>query len=150
VKNAILKSMGKDKFEKSLETRAHKTNNKKELMIQCLKQSMGIVSQACLKADVSRTSHYEWCNEDPEYAAQVDAINESCIDFAESKLMELINGAKHEVATAKGEVLQVQDGPNPTACIFYLKTKGKKRGYVEKSELDVGGNGINITIDSLI
>jgi hypothetical protein len=99
---------------------------------------------------VSRTSHYEWCNEDPEYAAQVDAINESCIDFAESKLMELINGAKHEVATAKGEVLQVQDGPNPTACIFYLKTKGKKRGYVEKSELDVGGNGINITIDSLI
>ncbi len=66
--------MGKDKFEKSLETRAHKTNNKKELMIQCLKQSMGIVSQACQKADVSRTSHYEWCNEDPDYAAQVDAI----------------------------------------------------------------------------
>jgi hypothetical protein len=111
---------------------------------------MGIVSHACEKADTARASHYEWYNSDPEYAAQVDAINESCIDFAESKLMELINGAKHEVATAKGEVLQVQDGPNPTACIFYLKTKGKKRGYVEKSELDVGGNGINITLDSLI
>ena len=131
-------------------TKADKTNIKKETMLKCLKQSMGIVSHACEKADVSRTAHYEWYNEDPDYAAQVDAINESCIDFAESKLMELINGAKHEVATAKGEVLQVQDGPNPTACIFYLKTKGKKRGYVEKSELDVGGNGINITIDSLI
>ena len=131
-------------------TKADKTNIKKETMLKCLKQSMGIVSHACEKADVSRTTHYEWYNEDPEYAAQVDSINESCIDFAESKLMELINGAKHEVATAKGEVLQVQDGPNPTACIFYLKTKGKKRGYVEKSELDVGGNGINITIDSLI
>jgi hypothetical protein len=131
-------------------TKKDKTDMKKELMLKCLKQTMGIVSHACEKADTARASHYEWYNSDPEYAAQVDAINESCIDFAESKLMELINGAKHEVATAKGEVLQVQDGPNPTACIFYLKTKGKKRGYVEKSELDVGGNGINITLDSLI
>lgn len=129
---------------------SNKSANKKEIMLQCLQQSMGIVSTAATKANISRKTHYEWYNEDSEYAAQVDAINESCIDFAESKLMELINGAKHEVATAKGEVLQVQDGPNPTACIFYLKTKGKKRGYVEKSELDVGGNGINITIDSLI
>jgi ethanolamine utilization microcompartment shell protein EutL len=131
-------------------TKKDKTDMKKELMLKCLKQSMGIVSHACEKADTARASHYEWYNSDPDYAAQVDAINESCIDFAESKLMELINGAKHEVATAKGEVLQVQDGPNPTACIFYLKTKGKKRGYVEKSELDVGGHAINITIDSLI
>lgn len=129
---------------------SNKGDNKKETMLKCLQQSMGIVSTAAAKANISRKTHYEWYNEDPEYSAQVDAINESCIDFAESKLMELINGAKHEVATAKGEVLQVQDGPNPTACIFYLKTKGKKRGYVEKSELDVGGNGINITIDSLI
>jgi len=131
-------------------SKINKTNTKKEYMLECLKLSGGIVSHACEKADVSRTTHYEWYNEDPQYAAQVDAINEACIDFAESKLMELIKGAKHEVATAKGEVLQVQDAPNPTACIFYLKTKGKKRGYVEKSELDVGGNGINITIDSLI
>ena len=131
-------------------TKSDKTDKKKEFMLQCLKQSMGIVSHACEKADTARATHYEWYNNDPEYAAQVDAIQESCIDFAESKLMELINGAKHEVATSKGEVLTVQDGPNPTACIFYLKTKGKKRGYVEKSELEVGGNGINITIDSLI
>ena len=119
-------------------------------MLTCLKNSMGIVSTACEKADIARKTHYDWYNNDSDYAAQVDAIQESCIDFAESKLMELINGAKHEVATAKGEVLQIQDGPNPTACIFYLKTKGKKRGYVEKSELDVQGSGINITIDSLI
>ncbi len=129
---------------------SNRSNNKKEIMLTCLKNSMGIVSTACEKADIARKTHYEWYNNDLEYAAQVDAIQESCIDFAESKLMELINGAKHEVATAKGEVLTVQDGPNPTACIFYLKTKGKKRGYVEKSELDVQGNGINITIDSLI
>jgi hypothetical protein len=71
---------------------SNKSANKKENMLQCLQQSMGIVSTAATKANISRKTHYEWYNEDPEYAAQVDAINESCIDFAESKLMELING----------------------------------------------------------
>jgi hypothetical protein len=28
---------------------------------------------------------------------------------------------------------------NTAATIFYLKTKGKKRGYIERTELDVSG-----------
>ena len=41
------------------------------------------------------------------------------MDFAESQLHQ-----------------QIKDG-SVAATIFYLKTKGKKRGYIEKSELDV-------------
>ena len=40
------------------------------------------------------------------------------IDFAESQLHK-----------------QIRDG-NSTATIFFLKTKGKKRGYVERQEIE--------------
>ncbi len=49
-------------------------------------------------------------------------IDEATLDFVESKLFELLN---------KGD---------KTAIIFYLKCKGKNRGYVERSEI-VGKDG---------
>jgi hypothetical protein len=128
-------------------TKLNRTNTKKELMLKLLSQSGGIVSHACEKADISRVTHYEWMKEDEEYRAAVDAINEAQIDFAETQLMKLIKGATHEVVTARGDVVEVTDGPNPTATIFYLKTKGKKRGYVEKQELDHSGGPLQIIID---
>lgn len=60
--------------------------------------------------------------EDPEFKAAVEEVQEYTVDVAESELHKLIKA---------GET---------TAIIFYLKTKGKKRGYVERQEL-VGAEG---------
>jgi hypothetical protein len=108
---------------------------------------IGRDSQSCEKANINRSTHYEWMNEDEQYRASVDAINEAQIDFAETQLMKLIKGATHQVVTARGDVVEIVDAPNPTATIFYLKTKGKKRGYVEKQELDHSGGPLQIIID---
>jgi hypothetical protein len=54
-----------------------------------------------------------------EYKAAVEELSDVAIDFAESQLHK-----------------QIKDG-NSTATIFFLKTKGKKRGYVERQEVDV-------------
>ena len=80
---------------------------------------MGVVSTACKAAGVSRDTHYRWLREDPDYKEQVEELAEVAVDFAESHLHKLI-----------------KDG-NPAATIFFLKTKGKNRGYIERQEIAV-------------
>ena len=61
----------------------------------------------------------------------IEDADESLLDFAESKLVEHIND---------GDI---------TSLIFFLKTKGKKRGYVERSEYDVNSNAFQELMESL-
>jgi len=86
-------------------------------MIVALEKSLGIVTTACKTVGIDRGSHYNWMKEDEEYRASVESIADLAIDFAESSLHK-----------------QIQDG-NPTSTIFYLKTKGKRRGYIERQEI---------------
>ena len=91
----------------------------KKALVEALEKSLGVVSTACKAAGISRDTHYRWLKEDPDYKAQVEELSEVAIDFAESHLHKLI-----------------KDG-NPAATIFFLKTKGKNRGYVERQEIAV-------------
>ena len=92
---------------------------KKEAMLQALENSLGVVTVACKSADVPRSTYYKWINEDEEFAKAVKDIENIALDFGESQLHK-----------------QIGDG-NTSAIIFFLKTKGKKRGYIERSELDL-------------
>ena len=87
---------------------------KRNRFLKAFKESLGIVSYACDKAHVSRQTYYEWIKKDEDFARQTENIEEESIDMAESKLKMAINEG------------------NITAILFYLKTKGKKRGYVEQ------------------
>ena len=95
-----------------------KTTLKKKLMVEALEKSLGIVTTAAKSASIERTTHYRWMKEDEEYAERVNDITEMTLDFAESMLHKRI----------KSE--------SDTAIIFFLKTKGKKRGYIEKQEIE--------------
>ena len=95
------------------------TQDGKKKMLEELEYNLGIVSTSCLSADVSRATHYRWLQEDSEYKAYVRDIQEIAIDFVESKLYDKIK-------------------ENDTACIiFYLKTKAKHRGYIERQQIEV-------------
>ena len=96
-----------------------RTDTKKAAMLEALEKSLGIVSTACKMVDISRQTHYAWLKADEEYKSAVNSIQDSVLDFAESHLYKL-----------------VKDG-NPAATIFFLKTKGKKRGYIERQEIEV-------------
>jgi hypothetical protein len=96
----------------------NKTDNKKKEMIEALKKSLGVVTNACNKIGIHRSTHYDWLKDDEEYKAEVLDIEDIAIDFVESKLHQSINNG------------------SDTAIIFYLKTKAKKRGYIERQEFD--------------
>ncbi len=97
----------------------NKTEHKKRAMIQALEKTLGVITTACKTADVGRTQFYEWLKTDAEFKSEVDNIKNIALDFAESQLHK-----------------QIQEG-NTTATIFFLKTQGKKRGYVERQEVEV-------------
>ena len=97
------------------------TIKRKEALIVALEASLGIVTTACKKAGIARATYYEWMASDETFKKQVQDLSEITLDFAESKLHEQMNS---------GSVASI---------IFYLKTKGKKRGYVERSEIEISG-----------
>lgn len=106
----------------------NKSEHTKKKLISALEASLGIVTTACRRADVGRTIFYKYYNEDPEFRSQVDDIQNMTLDFAESKLHELISNG------------------NAPATIFYLKTKGRNRGYVERHEIS-GPEGSKLDIN---
>jgi hypothetical protein len=108
---------------------------KKNAMLKALESTLGVVTSACEVVGIDRRTHYRWMNEDEAYRVQVESLTDLAVDFAESQLFELIKGAHREVSTPDGEVIRIQDAPNTSATIFYLKTRGKKRGYVERNEI---------------
>lgn len=102
-----------------------RTTEAKKALLAALERTMGIVSPACKISKVARRSHYEWLERDVDYKLQVEALADHALDFAESCLMKSIKNG------------------SDTATIFYLKTKGKKRGYIERQEL-TGEDGKNL------
>ena len=117
------------------ENKQQNSTLKKNAMLKALESTLGVVTSACEVVGIDRRTHYRWMNEDEAYRVQVESLTDLAVDFAESQLFELIKGAHREVSTPDGEVIRIQDAPNTSATIFYLKTRGKKRGYVERTEL---------------
>ena len=109
----------------------NKTAQHKKAIIEALEKSLGVVTTACKKVGVGRTTFYGWLEDDAEFKKEVNDIQDLALDFVESQLFE-----------------QIKDS-NTTATIFYLKTKGKKRGYVERIEQDHTTNGKEINIITL-
>jgi len=126
----------------------YEMDTNKKTVLKMLEKTRGIVSSACESANIARSTFYDWCNNDADFKQAVDDINEAAIDFVESKLIEKIDGITVQTINSKGEAVIYEQPPSDTAIIFFLKTKGKKRGYVERSEVDnMGTISINITPD---
>ena len=108
------------------ENELHKVTHNKKRLLEALQKSLGVVTTACNIAGVSRKTHYNYCDADEEYKQAVQDIEDVVLDFVESKLHQ-----------------SIEQG-NITAIIFTLKTKGKQRGYIERTETYFKNEGNNL------
>ena len=78
--------------------------------IESLKKNLGILSLTLKETNVSREDYEDWL-EELDFAREVEIIEDTSIDYVESKLLK-----------------EIEQGNIP-AITFYLRTKGKNRGY---------------------
>lgn len=106
---------------------AQLTQYKKTFTFEDLQKAIiakrGNLTAVAKSLKISRKTIYNKINEMPELIEVVIEAREICLDNAEQKLQDKI------------------DEGDMTAIIFYLKTQGKRRGYVERQE------NIDITLD---
>jgi ACT domain-containing protein len=101
--------------------KSNKIGQTKKAIIEALEKSLGVVTTACKQVGIARSTFYEYLKNDKDFENKVSDIQNIALDFAESQLHK-----------------QIQSG-NTSATIFYLKTKGKNRGYVERQEIQHDG-----------
>lgn len=99
---------------------------KKQAAVEAYVKAFGNVTKAAAAIDMSRKTFYDWLKNDPEFKEAIDEAKplEYQFDFVEDMFFQLIKEK------------------NTAAIIFYLKTKGKEKGYVEQTN-------IHQTIESL-
>jgi hypothetical protein len=98
-----------------------------EQMIEALRATHGLISPAADLLGCGRRTMQRYIKEYPEILEAIEDEDEAFNDVAEASLYQ---------AVKRGD---------PWAVCFRLKTKGKKRGYVERAELG-GANGGPVSI----
>ncbi len=78
----------------------------------------GNISKTCKKLKISRSTYERLLETNKEFREACFEVREALLDYTEDKAMEL-----------------VREG-NPQMIMFVLKTQGKSRGWVERTEVD--------------
>lgn len=102
-------------------------HNKKRLVAGMVKNRC-IIYKACRFAGVDRTTFYDYYRTDPDFKSKIDELTEAEIDDMEASL-------KRKAA--------LSDAAN----IFWLKCKGRKRGWNERIGVDISPEGVFIPND---
>lgn len=95
--------------------------NKKKQFIEIFPKNNFNISKTCRDLSIGRKQYYKWMEKE-SFKEKLKESVERKKDLIEDKLFdEAMNG-------------------NITALIFLAKTQMKERGYVEKQELEIGGD----------
>ena len=93
-------------------------NSKKNRILKLLSENLGIITPVLKKVKVSYTTYKKWITEDDDFKNSIDEIESEQFDFVENVLFENIKSGDR------------------TSVIFYLKSRGGSRRYVDKQVIE--------------
>ena len=111
----------KRRQEASKAAKRKRREERKRRVIEALEKTLGNITMAAKIAKVDPSIVYRWKRDDLDFKKKVEAIDDRAIDFVEGCLMK-----------------NIKDGDR-TCQIFYLKTKGRKRGWAQGQGKQSGG-----------
>ena len=103
------------------------THKKKKTFLELYAKNNCNIALTCQKINIDRKTYYNWIKSDKQFDEECDNLREGLIDYAESMLMN-----------------KIMEG-NITAIIFFLKTRGKTRGYSEQQNDPENCYNVNVT-----
>ena len=92
---------------------------KQDIFLRAFRSNLFNVTQACLAVPIGRTTFYRWYDDDECFREKLEICKEEMIDLAETALLQKIK---------KGDTISI---------IFFLKTIGKRRGYIENPMINL-------------
>ena len=100
-----------------------KLNHHQKLFLLCFGKTGYNIAKTCRIVGVTRTTYYNWMNKNEVFREKFEELKNEKLDLAESILFQNMQHENKFVSNA--------------AVIFYLKTKGRERGYEERPKMDV-------------
>lgn len=97
----------------------------KEKLLTALEKSLGIVTPACREVGISRDRFYTYYHEDEDFKKRVDDIQNIQLDFVENQMFKKIKEGSEK------------------SILFYMRYRGKGRGYTESLDITTGGENLN-------
>lgn len=102
----------------------------KKKLIKAMIKHLGIITKACEEVGISRNQFYVYYKTDEVFKKEIDDINEITLDFVEDKLFQ-----------------NIKEGDR-ASIMFFIKYKGRKRGYVDSSDVNISG-GLDINLKNM-
>ena len=103
----------------------HNPKLHKKQLLEALEKALGITTIACKEVGISRNQFYVYYNKDADFKKAVDDIQDITLDFVENQLLTKIKEGSEK------------------SILFYMKYRGKKRGYTDSVDLTSDGKSIS-------
>jgi hypothetical protein len=95
----------------------------REQVIDALKKTGGFITHAANKLGCHYTTILNYIKDDPSIAVENAQIRENRLDIAESVVIKTMKGENEKLAM--------------DASKFYLKYKGRERGYIKATKVEI-------------